>query len=125
MSGQSTFHDGNHAPVLSATSSVDGKSVVLVWADPVTHRLLVSASSSATTTVYTETPSGLINGSNTTYTTVHTINNIFSMAINGTYLHPQDVGAGTGDYTVSGSTITFLTALPSSLAGTSFTVVYQ
>ena len=119
------YHDNDHVPVLLATSSTDGKTPVLVWADPVTHRLLVSASSSATTTVYTETPSGLINSSNTTYTTVHTINNIFSMAINGQYLHPQDIGAGTGDYTVSGSTITFLTALPSSLAGTSFTVVYQ
>ena len=119
------YHDNDHVPVLLATSSTDGKTPVLVWADPVTHRLLVSASSSAITTVYTETPSGLINSSNTTYTTVHTINNIFSMAINGQYLHPQDIGAGTGDYTVSGSTITFLTALPSSLAGTSFTVVYQ
>lgn len=38
-----TFHDGNHVPVLIATSSSDGVSPVLLWADPVTHRLLVTS----------------------------------------------------------------------------------
>lgn len=118
------YHDQNHTTTLMAVSSDDGKTPVVVWADPTTHRILTS-STGAATTVYTETPVGLINGSNTTYTVAHTINSIFSFAINGMYLHPQDIAAGTGDYTFSGSTITFLTALPSSLAGTSFTIVYQ
>lgn len=110
-----SYHDNNHIPVLMAVSSSDGKTPVLVWADPTTHRLLIT---SGTTTVYTETPSGLINGSNTSYTVLHTINNIFSFAINGQYIHPSD-------YSTSGDTITFGTALPSSLSGLPFTIVYQ
>lgn len=110
-----TFHDSNHIPVLLATSSADGVTPVLVWADPTTHRLLTTSS---TTTVYTETPSGAINSSNKTYTVLHTINNVFSFAINGMYIHPSE-------YSTSGSTITFVTALDSSLSGTSFTIVYQ
>lgn len=125
MAGQNTYHDADHVAVIAAISSSDGVSIVLPWADPVTHRLLTTSSGGGTTTVFTETPQGLINGSNTTYTTLNTITNIFSFAINGEYIHPHDSGAGTGDYTFSGTTITFLTALPSSLAGTSFTIVYQ
>lgn len=109
------FHDNNHTPGLMATSNVDGKTPVVLWADPTTHRLLTS---SGTTTVYTETPTGAINGSNKAYTTVHTINSIFSFAINGQYIHPSE-------YTLSTNTITFVTALDASLSGTSFTVVYQ
>lgn len=126
MAGQTTYHDNDHVAVMAAVSSTDGVSIVLPWADPVTHRLLTtSTGGGSTTTVYTETPQGLINGSNTTYTTINTINNIFSFAINGEYLHPRDVGAGTGDYTFSGNTITFLSPLPANLSGTSFTIVYQ
>ncbi len=116
------YHDSDHTATFMAVSSTDGETPVVVWADPTTHRLLVTASST-TVTVYTETPSGLINGSNTSYTVLNSINNIFSFAINGQYLHPYN---GTiGDYTFSGSTITFHTALPSALSGTPFTIVYQ
>lgn len=108
-----------------AVSSTDGITPVIVWADPVTHRLLTTSTGGGGATVYTETPQGLINSSNTAYTTAHAITTIYSFAINGQYLHPQDLVALTGDYTFSGSTITFLSALPSSLAGTSFTVVYS
>lgn len=116
----SSLHDNNHVPVLTAVSSADGVTPVLVWADPTTHRLLTTAS---TTSVFTETPQGNIDGANTTYTTAHTINNIFSFAINGQFLHPR-VG-GVGDYTFSGTTITFATALPANLSGLPFTIVYQ
>lgn len=125
MSGQNTYHDNDHVAVIAAVSSTDGVSIVLPWADPVTHRLLTTSTGGGFTTVHTETPSGLINGSNVTYTTANSITSIFSFAINGEYLHPRDVGAGTGDYTFSGTTITFLVALPANLAGTSFTIVYQ
>lgn len=70
-------------------------------------------------TTYTETPSGLINGSNVTYTTAHDINTVYTFGINGQYLHP------TTDYSTSGSTITMVTALPSSLSGLPFTIVYS
>lgn len=110
------YHDNDHTATLMAVSSADGKTPVVVWADPSTHRILTS---STTTTVYTETPTGAIDGVNTTYTTVHTINSIFSFAINGQYLHP------TADYTTSGSTITMTSPLPAGLSGKPFTIVYQ
>ena len=69
--------------------------------------------------VYTETPTGLINGSNVTYTTAHIITNVYSFAINGQYLHPIS------DYTLSGVTITMVTALDASLSGKPFTIIYS
>lgn len=118
------FHDQNHTPTLMGVSSTDGKTPVVLWADPNTHRLLTSSAGGGIT-VYTETPVGLINGANTSYTVLHSITSIFSFAINGQYLHPQDIAAGTGDYTFSGTTITFLSALPAGLSGTAFTIVYM
>lgn len=70
-------------------------------------------------TFYTETPSGLINGSNTTYTVANTITTVFNLAINGQYLHP------TVDYTFTGTTITMVTALDASLSGRPFTITYS
>lgn len=74
--------------------------------------------SSSGLTIYTQTPSGAVNGSNKTYSVTNTIVGIFSFAINGQYLHP-----GT-DYNFSGSTITFVNALPAELNGLPFTIVY-
>jgi hypothetical protein len=71
----------------------------------------------ATPTIYTETPTGAINGVNLSYTTAHAIASIFSFAINGQFIHPAD-------YVVAGSTITFGTPLDSSLSGLPFTIIY-
>ena len=68
--------------------------------------------------INTETPSGLINSSNVTYTTINTINAILNFAINGQYLHP------TVDYTFTGNTITMTSPLDSSLLGLGFTIIY-
>jgi hypothetical protein len=68
-------------------------------------------------TIYTETPTGNIDGINTTYTTAHTITSILSFAINGQFIHPAD-------YSVAGSTITFSVALDASLSGLPFTIIY-
>lgn len=70
-------------------------------------------------TFYTETPDGLINGSNTTYTVAHDITTVFNLAINGQYLHP------TTDYTFTGTTITMTSALDASLSGFPFTITYS
>lgn len=75
-------------------------------------------SGEAGSTVYTETPSGLVNGSNTTYTTANTINTIYNIAINGMFLHINT------DYTFTGSTITMTSALDASLSGRPFTITY-
>jgi len=68
-------------------------------------------------TFYTETPNGDINGSNKSYTVLRTINTIFSFAINGTFIHPDE-------YSTTGDTITFSTALSADLSGTNFTIIY-
>lgn len=41
------YRDENSVPVLLATSVADGKTPVRVYADPVTHRLLVDATAGA------------------------------------------------------------------------------
>lgn len=122
MAGNNTYHDNNHVPVLAAVSSSDGSSIVLLWADPVTHRLLTTGTGGSTA-FYSETPTGLINGSNTSYTTTHTMNTVLSFAINGQMLQP-DTASQTNDFSYSGTTITMHTALPISLSGTAFTIVY-
>lgn len=88
---------------LTATRSADG--VVTVDA---------SASGS---TVYSETPTGLVDGANTSYTTLHAITTVLALAINGQFIHPSE-------YTVSGSGFTMGTALPAGLSGTGFTISY-
>lgn len=69
-------------------------------------------------TVYSDTPSGAINGSNVTYTLSRTPKSILTLTINGQYLHPV------ADFSVTGNTITLTSPLDSSLSGKSFTCVY-
>lgn len=71
----------------------------------------------AGSTVYNETPGGLINGSNVDYTTANTITTVQMLAINGQFIHPSE-------YTVTGAGFTMGTALDASLSGLSFTIVY-
>lgn len=73
--------------------------------------------STASTTVYTETPSGAINSVNTSYTVLHTITTVIGLWINGQYIH-------TSEYSASGTTITMVSALPTELSGTGFTISY-
>lgn len=58
--------DNNYITTLIAVSSLDGISPVTLFADPVTHRLLVSSSGGSGITM--EVPSGTIDGSNVTFT---------------------------------------------------------
>lgn len=69
-------------------------------------------------TTYQETPTGAINGSNKVYATTHAVTTVINFAINGQYIHPAE-------YSAVGTTITFVTALDSSLSGTGFTITYQ
>lgn len=59
------YRDENSVPTLLGASSSDGYTPVRVYADPVTHRLLVSGSYAG---INTEVPTGAVNGSNVTYT---------------------------------------------------------
>lgn len=67
--------------------------------------------------IFTETPSGDIDGANTEYTVSNTINAVMSFGINGQMIHSDE-------YTTSGRTITFTTALPAALSGTTFEITY-
>ena len=59
-----------------------------------------------------ETPSGAINGSNVTFTLVHTVPFNLQLFLNGLLLQLSI------NYTVSGNTITFSTAPPTNVPGT-------
>lgn len=41
MTNQNARRDDNQVPALLATSYIDGLSTVIIWGDPITHRLLV------------------------------------------------------------------------------------
>lgn len=69
-------------------------------------------------TTYSETPGGLVDGVNTTYTTLNAITTVVNLVINGQFIHPSE-------YVVSGSGFTMGTALPVELAGKGFTIIYQ
>jgi hypothetical protein len=67
--------------------------------------------------IYTETPTGLIDGLNTSYTTAHTIARVIVFSINGQYIHPNE-------YSASGMSITMITPIDASLSGKEFTIIY-
>lgn len=60
------YRDENSVPTLIAVSSVDGFTPIRLYADPVTHRLLVDASGGGAG-ISVEVPTGAVDGSNLTY----------------------------------------------------------
>ena len=58
--------DENSVPTLLAVSSADGVTPIVVWADPVTHRLLCQLIGGSTG--YQALLTGSVNGSNTVFT---------------------------------------------------------
>lgn len=82
-----------------------------------------SGGGGGTGSIFLETPSGLINGSNTTYTVLNSITTPLNFSINGEELQP-DTATQTNDYSYSGTTITLHTALPASLASLPFVFTY-
>ena len=103
--GQNTYHDSNHVPVLAAVSSSDGESVVLLWADPVTHRLLVTSSGGPT---WYQDEIVATGQTGTSFTLAHTPTAIVFLFKNGQYLVSGGVSY---DYTLSGASITLNVAL--------------
>lgn len=107
--------DDNSVPALLAVSSVDGVSLVEVWADPTTHRLLCQVIGGVNSFSIGEIPSG----SGTTFTLAHTpVSGTVAVYRGGAR---QLEGAG-NDYTISGSTITFAVSVG---AGEVIQVDYQ
>ncbi len=111
MADQTNALDANERPSLTGVSNSDGKTIVRLWADPVTHRLLVdvTGSTGGTGTWYTVT--GTIDGSNTTFTIpVSPASDILLFLAR----QPQ---MKTTDFTLSGTTITYVSAPDASLSG--------
>ena len=69
------------------------------------------------TTFYSETPSGSIDGANKDFTVSHAIATMIGLALNGVIVHPSE-------YSTVGTTITFVTAPDVSLSGLPFTATY-
>jgi hypothetical protein len=96
--------DGNGLPVASAVTDTE-----LGYLSGVTSSVQTQLDAKADSAdfVSKEVPTGLINGSNTSYSLVNTpISGTEHVYLNGVL---QEEGAG-NDYTISGSTITYLTA---------------
>ena len=93
-------HDQNHIPTLIGVSSVDGITVIPIYVDPVTHRMLVDlGGGGAVSFVDNE----IVSGSATTFTLANTPT-VGSVHVYGS---GQRLTPGAGnDYTISGSTIT-------------------
>lgn len=94
--------DGNFVTTLIAASNVDGVTPVKVYADPVTHRLLISAAAGQTSSPW-EQLTGTQSGNNVTLDLTglsHTFVTILGVSMNGQILTP------TSSWTRVGNTIT-------------------
>jgi hypothetical protein len=114
--------DNNQVPTLIAISSADGVTPVILWADPITHRLLVDLPSGAGTGTVTSvsivTANG-ISGSVATATTTPAITLTLG-AITPTTVNGLTLAAATVGFTISGGTTskTLTVPLDASVSGT-------
>lgn len=103
--------DKNFVNSLLGTSSSDGVSTVTIWANPVTHRLLVDLGGGIFPSSLTlEIPTGTVNGVNTVFTVA---NNPIFEEVSGQLMVSQTQDGTNFGYTISGSgpyTITFANA---------------
>lgn len=120
MADQTNAIDANSRPSLTGVSNSDGKTIVRLWADPITHRLLVdlSGGSGGTGTYYTV--SGAIDGVNATFTIPVAVTSDFVLSL-ARQQQIQDIGVTQWDYSYSAgggsTTITYHTAPDASLSG--------
>lgn len=111
MADQWEAIDANSRGSLTAVSNADGITIVRLWADPITHRLLVdlSGGSGGRGTWYDVT--GTIDGVNKTFTIAVSPSSDILLFL---ARQPQ---MKTDDFTLSGSTITYVIAPDASLSG--------
>lgn len=117
MADQTSPIDANSRQGLTAVSNADGTTILRLWADPITHRLLVDISGGGGTGTY-YTVSGAVNGSNVTFTIPVAVTSDFLLFL---ARQPQ---ALTTDFTysagVSTTTITMTYAPDASLSSQPF-----
>lgn len=94
------YRDENYVPTLIAVSNADGQTPVRLWADPITHRLLVDVSGG---TIGTFVDNEIVTGSGTSWTLAHIpLSGSQHIYANGQRLTP----GGGNDYTISGAVVT-------------------
>lgn len=93
--------DGNRIPTLLGTSSSDGTTPILVYADPVTHRLLVDSTGGGGG-LSEIALTGSVNGSNQVFTVISSPTYIVS---DGAWFKALD-NNGLTQWTYSGGTVT-------------------
>ena len=98
--------DNNMVTTLLAVSNADGISPVLLWADPTTHRLLVSLAAGGSY-ASAETPSGTINGVNATFTLANTPTDNPLIVVSGQTQNNGNPIGTSADFTISTDVITF------------------
>lgn len=116
--------DQSSVATLIAVSSSDGVSIVRLWADPITHRLLVDNSGGGGGGTGTWYPvSGTINSSNVTFTIPVAVTSDFLLQLGG-QVQSLSISPNTYDYSyvagVSSTTITMQVAPDISLASSPF-----
>lgn len=108
-----TFHGGGGVGAIKGLVAGEG-----VQIDNTNPQYPVITASASALNIYSETPAGTIDSSNTDFTTAHAIVTVFSLALNGQFVHPAE-------YSVLGNVITFVTAPDASLSGLPFTIIYK
>lgn len=102
--------DENRIATLLGTSNADGTTPITVYADPITHRLLVDASG-AGSTVTMEVPSGTVDASNNVFTVTNTP--IFVVVDNKILPLVSDINDINGNgFTYSAGTLTVNSLVP-------------
>jgi len=76
-----------------------------------------SAGAGSMATHYAETPNEAIDGVRVAFTVDHSITFVMGIYLNGTFIHPDQ-------YSYTGTTITFNSAIPEEFATSSFSIVY-
>lgn len=109
--------------ILTTDYTISGNTITFVAAPDASlsgqpfNAIYATSGGVITGTVYSETPTGLINGVNTSYIVLHTITTVIGMELNGQYIDPSQ-------YTVSGAGFTMGTAIPAAFSGLPFTIIY-
>lgn len=118
MADQTNAIDANSRQSLTAVSNSDGTTIVRLWADPITHRLLVDLAGAGGGTGTWYTVSGSVDGSNMTFTIPVAVTSNFLLFLARqpqAYTTDFNYSAGAGS-----TTITMTYAPDASLSGQPF-----
>lgn len=117
MASETAAIDVNSKPSLTAVSSSDSTQIVRLWADPSTHRLLVTGAGTGPGTVNLELPTGTVDGSNATFTVTNAPR---WLSIDGSNKFDATYNPSNPGWSYSAGTITILDGSPPTQSIVSF-----